>query len=232
MSLNDFLIFLSMTLWNEREIVMKFIYKNYEKKYQKSCMELIKTTWQLDEYLETPRQPSHIYRYYLERCVIWSDYLELLVDEQDNVQGILFGAVTDIGYQKKHLKQWLLNTSVLWHILIGDLGVRKSAISVYRGINWEDKTGEKDSDDFDGVINLFILSPSMRGQGYGRILMNRFIENCHKYDVENIFLWTTTKCTFQFYEHYGFSEHTRFPIEISENGNLVEEGIVYYKQLI
>ena len=69
---------------------------------------------------------------------------------------------------------------------------------------------EKYCENFHGQLNLFVLSKQIQGQGYGRILMNRYIEFCNQYKIENIFLWTDISCNHGFYQHYGFRLYKKF----------------------
>ena len=48
--------------WSER---MPLIYKNFQKKYLKSCMKMIQRTWAFEDDLINPKRPEYIYKYYL-----------------------------------------------------------------------------------------------------------------------------------------------------------------------
>lgn len=214
---------------------MVLSYKKYEKKYLESCMELIRTTWLFEENFKHPRQPMYVYKYYVENCVNWSEHLELLVDEHDRVMGILFGSIEDNNYWKEfifYLSQWKIDFLMRLHILIGDLGERRQAMATYKMMCQHDADGESVANDYDSEVNLFILDPSLRGQGYGRKLMDRYIKFCRKNDLDSVFLWTTTDCSFRFYEQYGFKERERFALGASSDGEASnEEGIVFYKKI-
>lgn len=210
-------------------------YKKYEKRYLSGCMKLIQETWPFEETLQNPKRPMYLYAYYVLNCVNWSDHLDLLVDEKGNVLGILFGSVHKNNAFKSFvfsLTQWKINLTLGLHILMGDLGQRKAAIATYRAMCEHDADGEAVAEDYDGEVNLFILSPRLRGKGYGRELMNRYIKFCHKNHLDSVFLWTTTDCTFRFYEQYGFQERQRFAIKAQAgNESTAEEGIVFYKKI-
>jgi ribosomal protein S18 acetylase RimI-like enzyme len=213
---------------------MVITYKKFEKRYLNSCMEMIRTTWPFEDELINPKNPEYIYKYYVLNCSNWSEHLELLVDENEQAQGILFGSIEDTSYAKAikfYLTQWKIQLGMWWHILSGNLGNRKQAIAVYKNMCKHDADGEVFADEYDSEVNLFILSPSLRGQGYGRELMNRYMKFCRNNDLDNVFLWTTTDCNFHFYERYGFKERQRFSFkELSNNGTPTEsESIVFYK---
>ncbi|WP_072988409.1 GNAT family N-acetyltransferase [Clostridium cavendishii] len=202
-------------------------YKKFEKKYLDSCIEIVKSTWLFEENLINPKNPKYIYKHYVMNCVNWSEHLDLIVDDNDQVVGILFGSIEDNAWIKEFkytIIQYKLNISMWWHIIIGDLGQRKRAFEVYKNMKSHDAKGEADADNFDSEINLFILSPSLRGQGYGRKLMNRYVEFCKENNLDTVFLWTTTDCSWEFYERYGFNELRRFKFS-----SLDEENTIVYQ---
>lgn len=208
-------------------------YKNFETKYLDSCMEMIKDTWLFEEDFINPKKPEYIYKHYVMSCVNWSEHLDLLVDENDKAVGILFGSIENTTWVKElkfNFIQFKLHLSMLWHILIGDLGERKRALAVYKKMKQHDIEGESNGYEFDSEINLFILSSSLRGQGYGSKLMNRYVEFCKKNDLDKAFLWTTTDCSWQFYERYGFKELRRFDFESADKdaSSTNTNGIVFY----
>lgn len=91
---------------------MALTYKKFEEKYLESCMEMIRTTWPFEDELINPKRPEYIYKYYVLNCANWSEHLELLVDENDKAQGILFGSIKDTSYAKEfkfRLAQWKID---------------------------------------------------------------------------------------------------------------------------
>lgn len=192
---------------------MALTYAKYEKKYLKSCMEIIRSTWTFDKDFINPKKPDYVYKYYVLDCVNWSEHLDLLVDEQGQAMGILFGSIenTSLGKRLKFkARQIALRAEFWYHILNGDFGDRKRAVAVYKDMRNINADGESAARLFDSEVNLFILSPAVRGQGYGKKLMDRYIEFCKQNRLKKAFLWTTTTCTWQFYERYGFKLHQRF----------------------
>lgn len=215
---------------------MLLSYKKYRNKYLESCMKLIQSTWTFEEEFLKPKHPRHIYKYYVLNCVNWSEHLELLVDEDDQVQGLLFGSREDATFPQKmkfRLIQWKLRFSLWWHILLGDLGNRKRAVLAFRNMQRRDADGEAMADEFGSEVNLFILAPGLRGCGYGRELMDRYIVFCRKNDLKSTFLWTTTTCSWNFYERYGFKFLRHFPLPQATTGQYSQKevGLIYYMDI-
>lgn len=51
---------------------------------------------------------------------------------------------------------------------------------------------------------MFALAPKTQGKGYGKLLMNAFIEYCNTKKVNRITLETDSECNYRFYKHFGF----------------------------
>ena len=215
---------------------MALTYARFEKKYLESCMDIIRNTWKFDKDFKNPKKPEYVYKYYVLDCVNWSEHLDLLVDEDGRAQGILFGSIERPAFPKKMkflLTQWKLRAEMWWHILNGDFGDRKQAVAVYKDMRQIDADGESKAEHFDSEVNLFILSPTLRGQGYGRQLMDRYMDFCRENHLKKAFLWTTTGCTWQFYERYGFHVYQRFTHQglSSKEAPKTPNAMIYCKEV-
>ncbi|MCY6371480.1 GNAT family N-acetyltransferase [Clostridium ganghwense] len=211
---------------------MKLQFKKYNKRYLRSCSELVKTTWKLDEGFENLKNVDLIYKYYLLTCVNYSEHLDIIVDEKDNVKGLLFGSIEDASYMqiiKYKLKSLKLKLWALYHLALGNFGDRKTAVEIKEELNTVDGLGELYADEFDSEINLFIVSPELRGKGYGRKLMDRYVEFCKENEIDNAFLWTDIGCSFSFYEKYGFKLYKKYHNESLTDGDKNKpNGMIYY----
>jgi GNAT superfamily N-acetyltransferase len=210
-------------------ISLKF--KKYNKKYLKSCGELIRTTWKLEKEFENPKKVNLIYEYYLMCCIIYSEYLEILVDEDDNVKGLIFGSIEDKNIKlllKYKLKVITRDFWAFYNLILGNFGEFKEALIFKRNIDSMDKMGEAYANEFDSETTLFIVSPELRGMGYGKKLMDRYIKFCKQNKLYKIFLWTELSCNFTFYEKYGFKLYKKFYHDnLTETNEVEPNGLIY-----
>jgi GNAT superfamily N-acetyltransferase len=211
---------------------MKLQFKKYNKRYLGSCSELIKTTWNFEEGHKNYKKVDLIYKYFLLTCENYSEHLDIIVDENDNVKGLLFGSIEDASYMQrikykfKSLKLKLWN---FYHLALGNFGDRKIAVEIKGEINTIDEFVEVHSDEFDSEINLFIISPELRGKGYGKKLMDRYVEFCKENELNTVFLWTDISCSYYFYEKYGFKLYKKFHHESLVDGDKNKpNGMIYY----
>lgn len=208
---------------------MKYYYKKYEKKYLRDCANIVRNMWKFEKTLVNPKKPQILYEYYIRDCENYSEHLELLVDENDHAKGILFGSIEKsrlslrIKYALKNIRNYL---GIYYHILNGDLGERKAAWKTFQVQSKYNQMGEADNRKFDSEVNLFILSADLRGKGYGKKLMDRYVQFCKKNALSNAFLWTTPECTYTFYEKYGFQLFRTFKVKSPALKD--KNGMVYY----
>lgn len=211
---------------------MPLHFKPYEKKYLRSCAKLVRATWKIHKELKDVENPEYVYMRYALECVIYSRHLDLIVDEHDEVKGILWGSIEgDTWYHE--LGKWLSEIKLgLWtayHYFCGHFGERKTAREALNGMDTNNACGEKYADQFDSEINLFIVSPDLRGQGYGVKLMDRYMDFCREHGLETAFLWTDLGCTYSFYEKYGYKLYEKFHSEYLTDGKKnTPNGMIYY----
>lgn len=188
----------------------------YHPRYLDDCARMVQQTWPFEKDLINPREPLWLYRHYVLDCVNWSTHLDVLVDEEDRAQGLLFGSIERPRgplLWRYLLTQLGIRSQLYWHILKGDLGQRSAALALHRSMRALNTRGETTERPFDSEVNLFILSPQLRGQGYGRQLMDRYVDFCKQHQLRTAFLWTTVDCSYSFYERYGFQLYQRFTFE-------------------
>tara|TARA_Y100001960_G_scaffold328633_1_gene417930 strand:+ start:1328 stop:2047 length:720 start_codon:yes stop_codon:yes gene_type:complete len=193
--------------------VEQYRFEPYTEHYFAGCVDLIMSTWNFHSRFVNVPCNRIIYEYYLKTCLNWNHHLEIIVDEFDQVVGILFGSKEEISYieELKFVRKDRLNNK--WKnkkINNGDFGDPDIAKQELMLFTLNDALGEKDACLFDGEVNLFIVSPSLQGKGLGRKLMNRYMDFCRCNQLGRVFLWTDNDCNHGFYSKYGFSLYKRF----------------------
>ncbi|SHH35340.1 Acetyltransferase (GNAT) family protein [Clostridium grantii DSM 8605] len=115
-----------------------------------------------------------------------------------------------------------------YNLILGNFGDFKTALEFKKNIDSMDKLGESYANEFDSEITLFIISPELRGMGYGIKLMDRYINFCKRNQLNEVFLWTELGCTFTFYEKYGFKLYKKFYHKnLTEGHKLKPNGMIY-----
>lgn len=206
-------------------------FKQYNRKYFYKCIKLVKETWNFHNEFSGLKDENLVYEYYFRSCLNWNTHLEIIVDEDDEVKGLLFGSIEDDSYinerkyrrEEKILEKWLKK-----NINRGKFGNPLKANQIFNFMKSNDYKGEKYAYLFDSEINLFIVSSEMRGQGLGIELMDHYIEFCKLNKLKKAFLWSDEGCSYTFYEKYGFKLHSRF----TEHDKEVQSGMIYYIDIV
>jgi len=206
-------------------------FEAYSDLYFDSCVELIRSTWNFhSEFVGIPDETA-VYQYYLKTCLNWNHHLELIVDADTQVKGILFGSKEEISYleelsfarRDKRINKW--KNQMLKNGGFGEITTAKQNLSRFV---MNDFLGEEDACLFGGEVNLFIVSPELRGKGLGKQLMNRYLSFCKQNKVKSIFLWTDKDCNHNFYSRFGFRLHKRFRTYTGyQQQSEVENGMVF-----
>ena len=187
----------------------------YKKEYFEDASQLMSQTWQFNEVLENPKDPSLIYKIYFQDSLLDSQYSDFIVDENGRVLGYLLATaptlVTPIANIKSKLMQLRMMIELTGHIALGKLGSRKQAITVMAAADDLNHETHKNTGQFDSEVVLFFVSSELRGRGCGQKLMERYYAFCRKNNIQKIFLSTDLGCNYGFYDHNGFERH-RAPV--------------------
>ncbi|WP_435921590.1 GNAT family N-acetyltransferase [Paenibacillus sp. DYY-L-2] len=108
----------------------------------------------------------------------------------------------------------------IWYrafVKLGDFLINigyKDASSVYHKANNELLKQYLKNHEPDGELNFFAVDPALNGQGIGTMLLKE-LENQEK--GKQIYLYTDTGSTYQFYAHRGFEEIEKKEISLTIN---------------
>ena len=83
----------------------------------------------------------------------------------------------------------------------------------YDRANTEMLSNYRESNQVDGELCLFAVDPNRKGQGIGSILLAEFEK---RVKGKNIFLYTDSNCTYQFYEKRGFERVDEREIQLGD----------------
>lgn len=181
------------------------------------------------------KDKNWIYKHYFYTCLNWNQHMDIIVDESNDIKGILFGSIEDCGCAKEREFESIDKKLEIWtekHIQQGDFGDQETAVNRFKEFLENDRLGEMYADEFDSEVNLFIVSPELRGMGYGIKLMDRYVEFLRRNNLRTAFLWTDIGCTYSFYDKYGFKLYKKYYSKnLSENDSCDPNGMIYFLEL-
>ncbi|MFJ8527441.1 GNAT family N-acetyltransferase [Bacillus sp. NPDC094106] len=140
---------------------------------------------------------------YLQSCILESSFSK--VAEKDNkIIGVILG---DSKKDKNRLKKAHNTVSLAYSMLKVLMANKENKKFIKEFSKVQDAYKElikEKKDDFQGCIQLFIVSGESRGLGVGKALMNHLYNYMKSMDVESLYLYTDNRCNYGFYDSQNF----------------------------
>ena len=157
-------------------------------------------------------------------------YLELLratqilgAYEEKNLVGVL---LVDITNKPKKVKSFWYSLYVHFVKMIMNIGYKNSA-DVYTIVNDEMLKRYKQNNNSDGELIFFAVDPMIKGKGIGTLLLNALEE---REKGKNIYLYTDSGCTYQFYDRKGFKKEDEQNVQITIHNKTKELTCFLYSK--
>lgn len=181
----------------------KIIYRDLMQKDYDTIKKLIAEAFGFGEFIKDEVLLDTITGFYLQECVDDSSFSKV-AEKDDKVIGLILGKAKD---DKISLKN-ILNTTKIDETEIGKILAdekNRKVIKEFAKIQEVYKELIKGSEDnFEGCIQLFIVSKEARGFGIGKTLLNYLSEYMKFNNVRSLYLYTDTRCNYGFYDSQNF----------------------------
>ncbi|MED1556178.1 GNAT family N-acetyltransferase [Bacillus paramycoides] len=197
-------------------------YRSLVKEDYESIKHLIGEAFGFNQFITDKNFLDSLLNFYLQSCILGSSFSK--VAEKDNkIIGVILG---DSEKDKKRLKRFhntfsfSYNTLKLFMTNKENREFLKSFIKVKK--TYKELIQGKE-DQFQGCIQLFIVSEESRGLGVGKTLMNHVFQYMTTEDVTSLYLYTDDNCNYGFYDKQNFNRVTEKEItfeSIEENLNI------------
>ncbi|MED0965429.1 GNAT family N-acetyltransferase [Bacillus paramycoides] len=197
-------------------------YRSLVKEDYEPIKHLIGEAFGFNQFITDKNFLDSLLNFYLQSCILGSSFSK--VAEKDNkIIGVILG---DSEKDKKRLKRFhntfsfSYNTLKLFMTNKENREFLKSFIKVKK--TYKELIQGKE-DQFQGCIQLFIVSEESRGLGVGKTLMNHVFQYMTTEDVTSLYLYTDDNCNYGFYDKQNFNRVTEKEItfeSIEENLNI------------
>lgn len=181
----------------------KVIYRDLCEKDYERIKELICEAFRFDEFIKDRKFLDLILTEYLQGCILVSSFSK--VAEKDNkIIGIILGeAKSDKNRLAKfhNVFSYLSNKCKLILSNKENRKISKEFSKVHKVYN-EIIQGKKDN--FQGAIQLFIVSKESRGLGIGKTLIHHVFDYMKSMNVNSLYLYTDNRCNYGFYDSQNF----------------------------
>jgi GNAT superfamily N-acetyltransferase len=173
------------------------------------CIEIVNKVWDFDSRFK-PQRLAAIFKTAYTNDGLSSSNFAVVVEEDGIVKGFLFGKCGDDHLFRNVFGRFMDNLGFLVQ-LFSVKGIRLGRKFYYLKILSEhERNRRKVEPSRENEVNLFAVDPHTQGKGYGKLLMNAFIDYCKKHNVVRITLDTDKECNFGFYDHFGFKVKGEF----------------------
>ncbi len=208
--------------------------KKYRAAYRDQCVALMDDTWSFNKFFPDVKKEKLINELFFEDSISRANYSEVIVDDEENVHGYLFGthrrSFRDVVHSIWRRLEYAVR--VARHYIAGDFGPRASAWRQFRQIIALDEALEAKRERRDGYVALFLVSSVLRGQGWGKRLIQNFESQCAARGHERIYLWTDKGCNYKFYDYNGYTRIYSLSSRLLDGYGEEPNGFVYAKNPI
>ncbi|GAB6168849.1 hypothetical protein JCM1393_13090 [Clostridium carnis] len=181
----------------------KVIYRDLVKDDYNHVKELIGEAFGFNEFIKDKKFLDLILNIYLQDCILASSFSKV-AEKNNTVIGFILG---DAKKDKNHLRK---PHNILSIVLTGlkiflSSKENKTSLKEFSKINDAYKEiiqGKKDN--FQGCIQLFIVSKESRGLGVGKALITHLSNYMRSMNVKSLYLYTDTRCNYGFYDSQNF----------------------------
>lgn len=179
------------------------IYRSLVKEDYAAVKELIGETFGFNEFIKDKKFLDSVLNIYLQSCIVASSFSKV-AEKNNKVIGIILG---DSKKDKNRLKKAHNTLSLAYTILKVFMANKENKKFIKEFAKVQDAYKELikgTEDDFQGCIQLFIVSGESRGLGVGKALMNHLSNYMKSMDVKSLYLYTDNRCNYGFYDSQNF----------------------------
>ncbi|PEE41015.1 GNAT family N-acetyltransferase [Bacillus pseudomycoides] len=181
----------------------KVIYRSLVKEDYESVKELIGEAFGFTEFIKDTKFLDSILNIYLQSCILGSSFSKV-AEKNNKIIGVILG---DSKKDKNRLKK-AYNTLSLAYTMLKVFMTNKENKKFIKEFSEVQDTYKEliqgKEDDFQGCIQLFIVSGESRGLGVGKALMKHLFHYMKSMDVKSLYLYTDTRCNYGFYDSQNF----------------------------
>ncbi|PEA81941.1 GNAT family N-acetyltransferase [Bacillus pseudomycoides] len=181
----------------------KVIYRSLVKEDYESVKELIGEAFGFTEFIKDKKFLDSILNIYLQSCILGSSFSKV-AEKNNKIIGVILG---DSKKDKNRLKKAYNTLSLAYTMLKVFMTNKKNKKFIKEFSEVQDTYKELiqgKEDDFQGCIQLFIVSGESRGLGVGKALMKHLFHYMKSMDVKSLYLYTDTRCNYGFYDSQNF----------------------------
>lgn len=202
---------------------MSHIYRKYQEKDLEQCVKIVGDVWNFDLPFPEKKLSQYVKTAFTAISLKFSNYA-FVIEENGVIKGFIFCKLEDKKLPKNYISwfklgRYLLFTSVSFF----------EKLKLLKLFLQHEHSSKQAENHRNNQVNLFAVSSSSQGKGYGKILMQNFLNLCKEKNISRVVLDTDTNCNYGFYEHTGFTRKATFdsPLKNFFTKSATSENFVY-----
>lgn len=180
------------------------IYRSLEQKDYEDVKFLIDDAFGFSKFIKDLKFLDSMLNLYLHSCILDSSFANV-AEKNGEVIGIILGNADMDTNRLKKFHNVLSSINSICRLIFARKE-NKKAIKAFLEIDKAYKEiikGKKA--DFQGALELFIVSQKSRGFGVGKNLLNHLLDYMKNMKVDSFYLYTDDRCNYGFYDSQGFT---------------------------
>lgn len=201
----------------------KVMYRNLQKDDYEIIKNLIDEAFGFYEFIDDKRILDLVLTIYLQECIFDSSYSKVAV-LNNQVVGIILGKANNDKNKIRNFKDYanIISTGAKLIFVSNEYKKGLREFKKIQDVYEEIIKGRKQ--EFQGCIQLFIVSKKCRGLGIGKTLVKNLFNYMKEREVKNLYLYTDTRCNFGFYDSHNFKRLREEKVEF----NSIKESLTVY----
>lgn len=180
------------------------IYREIMKDDYDRIKQLINEAFGIHDLIQDKKFLDVVLNLYLQSCILSSSFSEVAVKD-NRVIGIILGKAQKDKHRVAQTHNLLSLTNIFFKIFTANKKNKKSFKELIKVQNTYKEIIQGKEKDFQGYIELFIVSGESRGLGVGKAMMYHLSHYMRSMDVDSIYVYTDTRCNYGFYESQNFN---------------------------
>ncbi|MEH7462234.1 GNAT family N-acetyltransferase [Bacillus thuringiensis] len=179
------------------------IYRSLVKEDYEAVKNLIGEAFGFNEFIQDKKFLDSVLNMYLQSCILGSSFSKV-AEKDSKIIGVILG---DAKKDKNRLKKAHNALSLAYSMLKVIMANKENKKFMKEFAKVQDIYKELirgKEDDFQGCIELFIVSGESRGLGVGKALMNHLYDYMKSMNVQSLYLYTDNRCNYGFYDSQNF----------------------------
>lgn len=182
-------------------------YRKIRKSDYNEIKKMVDNTWKISACLDNKKIGQLFLNMFINSLIMIENY-NMVAIENEKLLGVIIGKTKEKTFSLKKILYFLfLITDSIKVNFIVRTDNDKNVIKDYMELVKTYKLLKKDiNQKFDGQIELLAVDEKSRGKRIGKTLVYDFFNYCKDIKMQNIYLFTDTKCNYEFYDIIGMKK--------------------------